>query len=463
MPSGGPSAEELPVSVVIPAFNRESTVGRAVASAWGQTCRPAEVIVVDDGSADATAAAATAAGATVITQSNQGVSAARNRGIAAASCEWIALLDSDDEWLPDHLARLWQARGGRVLVSDSLRSGATARVFGNPLGHPLELTSPADVLFPTTPVTASSSMFRRTDALEVGGFPPIPLAEDLEFWCRLLERGRGVSLPEVGAVYHQHGGQASTARAEMRAAVEDLVRRLADRPWMTDDLQTRVASVHLWDELRAALAEGQWARVGVTMALLARPRRLAALRDLWRWRAASRGEAAAFEAYAWQRDRQAYGPRAWAREPALCAVALYRLGRWNDLRRPGWSRWLVTRVYWLAYRPVQTVTGISLDKGVAAGPGLRIHHIGGITVHSRAVLGAGCALRQGVTIGERVPGGPVPVLEDDVDVGAYAQILGGVRIGAGARIGAMALVLEDVPPGGRAFAPRARIEPPRDT
>ena len=59
-------------------------------------------------------------------------------------------------------------------------------------------------------------------------------------------------------------------------------------------------------------------------------------------------------------------------------------------------------------------------------------------------------MRHGVTIGERVEGGPAPVVEDGVDIGAYAQILGGVTIGRGARIGAMSVVLADVPPGAAA-------------
>ena len=67
----------------------------------------------------------------------------------------------------------------------------------------------------------------------------------------------------------------------------------------------------------------------------------------------------------------------------------------------------------------------------------------------------------GVTIGDRVAGGPVPVIEDDVEIGAYAQILGGVRIGRGARVGAMSVVLQDVPPGATAVGNPARILPAR--
>jgi serine O-acetyltransferase len=134
-------------------------------------------------------------------------------------------------------------------------------------------------------------------------------------------------------------------------------------------------------------------------------------------------------------------------------VAVHRYGRWAD-RRGGR---LAGRLYWLAYRLVETATGISLPKAAEVGPGLRIHHFGGIVVHDDARIGANCTLRHGVTIGDRRPGGPAPVIEDDVEIGAYAQILGGIRVGRGARIGAMAVVLVDVPPGATAVGNPARI------
>ena len=73
------------------------------------------------------------------------------------------------------------------------------------------------------------------------------------------------------------------------------------------------------------------------------------------------------------------------------------------------------------------------------------------------MIGANCTLRQGVTIGNRHDGGPSPVLEDDVELGAYAQVLGGVRVGRGAKVGAMSVVLRDVPPGAVAVGIPARI------
>jgi serine O-acetyltransferase len=98
-----------------------------------------------------------------------------------------------------------------------------------------------------------------------------------------------------------------------------------------------------------------------------------------------------------------------------------------------------------------------MPKMVEIGPGLRIHHFGGIIIHKDARIGSNCTLRHGVTIGNRHNNGQAPVIEDDVELGAYAQVLGGIRIGRGAKIGAMSLVLCDVPPGATAVGVPARI------
>jgi serine O-acetyltransferase len=156
-------------------------------------------------------------------------------------------------------------------------------------------------------------------------------------------------------------------------------------------------------------------------------------------------------------DLRRYPRRPFLKEQSAWAIWVYRFGRRVDRKRDGFTKWVEGRFYWLAYRVIETLTGISIPKSVVVGPGLRIHHFGNIFVHAGATIGANCTLRQGVTIGNRIEGGPVPVLEDDVDLGAYAQILGGVRIGRGAKIGAMSVVLIDVPAGATAVGVPARI------
>src|SRR3954469_17155942 len=109
--------EPLPVSVVIPAYRRAAMAERAVRSAFAQRRPPAEVIVVDDASGDDTAARVEAAGARVVVHDrNRGRGAARNSGLRAAANDWVALLDSDDAWLPEHLTTLWPARDDHLLL-----------------------------------------------------------------------------------------------------------------------------------------------------------------------------------------------------------------------------------------------------------------------------------------------------------------------------------------------------------
>jgi len=93
------------ITVVIPAHNAGRYLARALASVRAQVRRPDQVIVIDDGSTDDTAAIADAdPDVELIRQANAGASVARNAGIQAARGEWIAFLDADDEWLPEHLA-----------------------------------------------------------------------------------------------------------------------------------------------------------------------------------------------------------------------------------------------------------------------------------------------------------------------------------------------------------------------
>jgi len=108
-PSGPLSGGSLPISVVIPAYNAAAFLTAALESVRAQTRPPAEVIVVDNGSTDASAAIAQRAGARVLRLGHPGLSAARNAGIRAASQPWIAFLDADDLWDPDKLPAQWRA------------------------------------------------------------------------------------------------------------------------------------------------------------------------------------------------------------------------------------------------------------------------------------------------------------------------------------------------------------------
>jgi serine O-acetyltransferase len=106
------------------------------------------------------------------------------------------------------------------------------------------------------------------------------------------------------------------------------------------------------------------------------------------------------------------------------------------------------------------ITGADFVPGCVVGPGVRLEHPSGIVVGFDAVVGSNCTILQQVTLGvlygDREEQA-TPVLEDDVVVGAGARILGGVRIGRGASIGANAVVLIDVPAGATAVGIPARV------
>ena len=93
------------ISVIIPTYNRAHLLPRALDSILSQSCLPNEIIVVDDGSTDDTSVLMTSVYPEIvfIQQSNTGVSCTRNVGIKRASGDWIAFLDSDDEWFPEKL------------------------------------------------------------------------------------------------------------------------------------------------------------------------------------------------------------------------------------------------------------------------------------------------------------------------------------------------------------------------
>lgn len=144
------------VSVVIPAFSAASTIGKAIASARLQTEKNLEIIVVDDASSDHTLeivaeAVKSDARVRLLRQPvNTGPAAARNRGIAAAKGDWIALLDADDSYFPERLAKLLDLadRTGADMVADNIllcsadgRTAGAAMIPPALLFQPMELTT----------------------------------------------------------------------------------------------------------------------------------------------------------------------------------------------------------------------------------------------------------------------------------------------------------------------------------
>ena len=118
------------ISVVIPVYNCERYLGMAIRSALTQTEPPGEILVVDDGSTDGSAAVARGFGAPVhcLSQPHAGLSAALNRGIERAHGTFLAFLDADDLWMETKLARQFDAlAAGPAAIRPGDRSGRQGR------------------------------------------------------------------------------------------------------------------------------------------------------------------------------------------------------------------------------------------------------------------------------------------------------------------------------------------------
>jgi serine O-acetyltransferase len=149
----------------------------------------------------------------------------------------------------------------------------------------------------------------------------------------------------------------------------------------------------------------------------------------------------------WLIDLQVYGGyRALFAEQSLWAILIHRVGAAIDKTPSKLVKNSLLLLWWPAFRFFEMLVGVSLPKEANIGGGLRVWHFGGVFVHPSVVIGDYCVLRQGVTIGNKIKGGDVPKLGNYVEIGAYAQILGGVHIGDHAVIGAMSVVLNDVEP-----------------
>jgi serine O-acetyltransferase len=159
-------------------------------------------------------------------------------------------------------------------------------------------------------------------------------------------------------------------------------------------------------------------------------------------------------------DLRAHGGK-WGAQ-GFWALVVYRYGRWRYGIKPSWLRKPFSLVYHVLYKLAQIVTGIELPCEAEVGSNFVIDHFGGIIVSGHAKFGNNCRIRNGVVVGLRhVEEKVAPTIGNDVDIGAGAKILGGIRIGDGARIGANAVVLIDVPDNHVAVGVPATVRPRR--
>jgi len=226
------------ISVVIPVYNRELSIRRAIDSVLCQELLPDEIIVVDDGSTDGTPEILNSylPKIQIVRQEDKGVSTARNRGIEAAAGEWIAFLDSDDEWMPDKLQKQISCyrlhSNMRILQTEERWIRNNMRVnpgkkYAKKSGNIFKQCLKTCIVGPSTVICKASLLE------EMGGFDEnLPVCEDYDLWIRIAAKYPIPLLPEALTVkYGGHPDQLSLSTPAMdRYRAQSLEKILKEEP-----------------------------------------------------------------------------------------------------------------------------------------------------------------------------------------------------------------------------------------
>ncbi len=218
----------MKVTVVMPAYNAETFIKEAIQSVLGQTLADFQLIVVDDGSTDATGTivgrfANRDSRIRLVSQENLGVSAALNRGIQLATTDWVAITHADDLMLPKRLERqlafvrshanLAVAGTFVLYINDSgdiVGKGKSPYTTCKAVAAAIEKDEPIGLYHP-------SVILRRSVVLAVGGYRnQFWPAEDIDLWNRIIESGAPILVqPEFLQKYRIHSNAASVSHARL--------------------------------------------------------------------------------------------------------------------------------------------------------------------------------------------------------------------------------------------------------
>jgi GT2 family glycosyltransferase len=256
-------------SVVIAAYEAAATIATAVSSALEQTHPPHEVIVVDDGSTDGTAQALAPFGnhIQVIRQENRGAASARNTAVAAASGEFVAILDADDRCHPDRLEALAQlacARPDLDLITTDARLIVDGEEVGTLAGYtPFAVENQRTAIFESCFVGGWPAV-RRDRLLAIGGFDEtFEVAEDWDCWLRAILAGAHAGLVDQPLYdYVLHPGSLTDSRAPGFWARARLLEKAVGNPALRADERPALERALRMHRSRAALAEAQAALYG---------------------------------------------------------------------------------------------------------------------------------------------------------------------------------------------------------
>lgn len=250
------------VSVVIVTYNKADTIGEAIESVLRQTYTHFEILVVDDGSTDATAEAVQPYLDRIryLPKSNGGTGSARNLGIQEAKGSYVAFLDGDDLWLPNKLELQMQAfeREPELLAvqcSAYCVDAGLTRILEERRCHPRWDTLADFLLFRNLPAFSSTVVIRKEAFHRIGGFgTDLVILSDWDMVCRLARVGRVRSVPQVGVLYRQYPrNQSRDVGIHIEPGIRSLARFFSD-PALDPGIGARAAQV--WARFYAMLAGG---------------------------------------------------------------------------------------------------------------------------------------------------------------------------------------------------------------
>ena len=259
--------ESQRISVVIPLYNKEAEVGRAVLSVVKQSLAPREIIVVDDGSTDGSRAVVQRiieehpeACIRLIVQENAGVSAARNRGIREAQGDFVALLDADDAWLTGYIAEIcrlmeYYPDADAYSTAFNIVSGESCVAAPVPTSEGY-IDVASEALCGRYPIIPSTATLRRSMLLEVGGFPEgMRIGEDQWLWVRMVQCGARFCFSPMSLVRYSRTASnrsASIYRAEhSEHSIEELY-----NPEQPESLNEYIARIGIGKAITQSLRGG---------------------------------------------------------------------------------------------------------------------------------------------------------------------------------------------------------------
>lgn len=506
------------LSVLLPAYNAEATIGTAVKTTLRDLPNDAELVVLDDGSSDRTSAvveSVTDPRLRLHSRPNKGVAMSLNELIDITDSEFIARMDADDLVLPGRFSRQLRALTGAAGRSNG---GAADAVFTTvvewggrrPQLPRLSLIGSKEFgmhLLLTNPVAHSTLVARRSTIVAAGKYRVLP-AEDYDLWLRLAHAGAKLRrLAAPGLAYRVHREQVTASdewrrqswqSSDVASSYSSLAEVLIGAPSMrisslsidtsfdanekreqffafearfTDALKNydpavqktlrrKLAERRAWFERQIAAEE----RSAPDAARATESTSRATERTSRATESASRGERGT------PKDGVVAPEKRSPREQYRVAVRADRLAnrpypksrfvlRWFRYAqlwraRSGPVSWLMFVLVGGTYKVVtEGVMGIELPVSTRVGPGLRLRHGFGVVVNPASRIGANVMLRHGVTLGNRRLADDCPVIEDDVEIGVGAVVVGAVTIGQGAKIGPNAVVFHDVPAGAVVYSP----------